>query len=62
MQFVSVSFSANFNRYTTKPTKWHVLPAKTDQPDTRHSDQSLRCRQGGSLAPQLFFKRRVKTD
>ena len=51
MQFVSVSFIANFNRYTMKPTKWHVLPGKTDQPDTRHSDQSLRCRQGGSVAP-----------
>ena len=36
----------------TKPTKWHVRPAKTDQPvQPAQSDQSLHCPHDDTLGP-----------
>ena len=48
----------------TKPTKWHVCPAKTQISLDIHlvCDQTLRCPHEESLGPELSNERTVKTD
>ena len=46
---------------TTKPTKWHVRPANTDQPGHPPSLISLRCPHEESLGPWLSLGWTAKT-
>ena len=46
----------------TKPTKWHVRPAKSQISQvSAQSDQSLRCPHEETLGPQLPIERTAKT-
>ena len=45
----------------TKPTNWHVRPAKTDQPGHPPSHISLRCSHEESLGPTLPIESTAKT-
>ena len=51
----------NMSRRMTKPTKWHVRPAKTDQPGHPPSLISLRCPNEESLDPYLPIEHTAKT-
>ena len=46
----------------TKPTKWHVRPAKTQIRLGFQSDQSLRCPHEETLGPQLPTERTANTE
>ena len=48
-------------RLTTKPTKWHVQPTKTQIRVSAQFDQSLRCPHEESLGPYLPIERTAKT-
>ena len=50
------------SRSTTKPTKRHVHPAKTQMIMDAQSDQSLRCVLSGYLRTHGVFMRIAKTD
>ena len=50
------------SRLVTKPTKWHVRPAKTQiSLGICQSDQSLRCPREESWDPYLSIERTAKT-
>ena len=52
---------AHLSRNMTKPTKWHVRPAKTACASAQ-SDKNLRCQHEESLGLLLLIERAVKTD
>ena len=57
---ISEVFQKHLSHLMTKPTKWHMRPAKTDQPGHPPSLISLRCALNGWLRTQAFFMRTAK--
>ena len=62
--FLCMTQEVKLSRLMTKPTKWHVCPAKRFRSAwaSAQSDQSLRCLHEETLGPWLPIERTAKTD